>query len=412
MRCAHLTILASLLLACPAAHADLPRIFMSSTQGTGNLSSWPDAHGMTGLQGADEICRTAAARGNLEGPGDYIAYLSDESNDAYCRIHGLSGKRSAKCGQPWLPVGGGPWYRMDNLPALDRVEWAFPAAPAAGYMPRHVMFDETGTAVPLPGTTGSYAFDSTRADGSLSHFAPTCNSWTTSSASLSSELATGYHIFDDVAPYAWYCDRPARLMCLKHGPHGAAIQRRRAPSARMAFVSSVKGSGYFATWPAAGGTAGLAGADKVCQQLATSASLPQAASYKALLTISDGMGALNRFANDGPWYRTDGVLLAASKAALQAGPLGAPLHIDERQRPTVGFKHQVWTGSGPNATPVNDNCSDWTQLPNGETSARVGQTWTAGSFWSGEMTGFFCSSAEAAVYCFADNDSLFMSGME
>lgn len=150
MRRALLAAACALLVTNTAARADDTRIFVTSTLGSGNLSSWPDAHGLTGLQAADEICRTAAARGHLDGAADYIAYLSSDTHDAYCRIHGLTGKRANQCGQPWLPVGGGPWYRIDGLAALDRVEWAFPASPAAGYMPRHVLYDETGAMAPLP----------------------------------------------------------------------------------------------------------------------------------------------------------------------------------------------------------------------------------------------------------------------
>jgi hypothetical protein len=394
-------------LASTAAQADLPRIFMTTTQGNGNLSSWADARGLSGLQAADAICRSEATRANLDDAAEYIAYLSDNTSDFYCRVHGRSGKRSAKCGQAALPVGAGPWYRMDDLPALDRAEWAFPATPAAGYMPRNVLFDASGAVVPATNDSNGTAFTATRADGALSHFAPTCSNWTSSSSGQYSELVSAYHAFGDFAPYARTCDYAARLVCLKRGAHGGKLPRKHAPSTRMAFVSSLKGNAYFASWPAAGGTAGVEGADKVCQQLAQSSLLPLPQSYKAMLNTGLPQGAIGRFAHDGPWYRTDGVVLATSNADLLGAALAAPLQLDEKLRPTPIFAHEVWTGSTAYNAPVSDNCNDWTQGAGNETSARIGANSVAGSNWSGDSFGSMCTGSSAAIYCFGDNDSLF-----
>ena len=73
-----------------AGATDLPRIFITSTTGKANLSTWPDAHGMTGLAAGDEICRTRAAATGIADATSYVAFLSDETNDAYCRLHGLT----------------------------------------------------------------------------------------------------------------------------------------------------------------------------------------------------------------------------------------------------------------------------------------------------------------------------------
>jgi hypothetical protein len=412
MRFPVLALFAALLTASATARADLPRVFLTSTQGSAKLSTWPDAHGLTGLAAADEICRTAAARGNLADAAQYVAWLSDGTHDAYCRIHGATGKRADRCGLGALPTGAGPWYRMDGLPALDRAEYGFPATPTASYMPRHVLYDETGAVAAGPDDEARFAFTSTRADGSLSHFSPTCGEWTNDTTNVWAEWIGAYDVSGDIAPSAGACAWPARLVCLERGAHGAPLPRRHASTARMAFVSSIKGSGYFATWPASNGTPGIAGGDQVCRRLAADASLPLSDTYKAFLTGAGGQGALARFVHDGPWYRTDGVLLAASKAALVAGPLAAPLQIDENRNPTPSFVHPVWTGSATNASATLQHCNEWTLTPDGQVIGRTGNNWTAEAFWSGSTTSAFCGSTDAAVYCLADNDSLFMDGME
>ena len=68
----------------------LPQLtaFVTSSSGTGNLGSWPDAGsglpgvgGFVGLDAADAICQAHASRAGLS--GTYVAWLSDASTDAY-----------------------------------------------------------------------------------------------------------------------------------------------------------------------------------------------------------------------------------------------------------------------------------------------------------------------------------------
>lgn len=57
---------------------------------------------------ADQACRSAA------GSEDVIAWFSDESNDALCRLAGLGGKVTDNCGTDAPPVVEGPWVRGDG----------------------------------------------------------------------------------------------------------------------------------------------------------------------------------------------------------------------------------------------------------------------------------------------------------
>jgi hypothetical protein len=59
-------------------------VFVTSVTGNGNLGSWPDAGGQTGLAAGDAICQARADSAQL--PGIYKAWLSDSSIDANQRL--------------------------------------------------------------------------------------------------------------------------------------------------------------------------------------------------------------------------------------------------------------------------------------------------------------------------------------
>jgi hypothetical protein len=104
-------------LAAPeAALAAFRRVFVTSVSGTGNLHSWPDAGGQSGVAAGDAICQARAAAGGLSNPGLYVAWLSDGTTDAYCHLHNLTGTKAANCGQGTLPAAAGPWLRTDGKP--------------------------------------------------------------------------------------------------------------------------------------------------------------------------------------------------------------------------------------------------------------------------------------------------------
>lgn len=101
--------------------------FVTSVTGTGNLNSWSAANGKTGLEAADQICRTLAANADpplpeSPGPETFVAWLSDSNNDAYCRVFGLTGKKSTNCGQMQPPMGAGSWMRVDGQPFAGKIE--------------------------------------------------------------------------------------------------------------------------------------------------------------------------------------------------------------------------------------------------------------------------------------------------
>lgn len=68
------------------------------------------------VSSADEACQTAAGR------DDVVAWFSDESHDALCRLAGLPGKVTENCGENELPLVVGPWVRSDGYPVAETSE--------------------------------------------------------------------------------------------------------------------------------------------------------------------------------------------------------------------------------------------------------------------------------------------------
>ncbi|MCD4749624.1 MAG: hypothetical protein K8R59_09635 [Thermoanaerobaculales bacterium] len=60
--------------------------FVTSVNGTGDLSSWTDAGGQSGIDAGDAICRSRAAAGGLPAASSFVAWLSDSSTDAIDRL--------------------------------------------------------------------------------------------------------------------------------------------------------------------------------------------------------------------------------------------------------------------------------------------------------------------------------------
>ena len=153
----------------PAPTAPSMRAFVTSVSGTGNLGSWPDASGQTGLAAGDAICQARARAAGLEPAHGFRAWLSDSSDDAYCRIHGLTGKKAALCGQSTLPVDAGPWVRTDGYPFAPKLVDML--APRFGvYTPAR--FDEMGNEIP---GTARYFTGTLETGEGQSYF---CGDWT------------------------------------------------------------------------------------------------------------------------------------------------------------------------------------------------------------------------------------------
>ena len=84
-------------------------IFVTNSEGPGDLSSWEDAGGYTGIAAADAICRAHAARSMnayiLEDSVNFKALLSTSGKDAKSRIF----------------ITGEEYYRADNIKIADNL---------------------------------------------------------------------------------------------------------------------------------------------------------------------------------------------------------------------------------------------------------------------------------------------------
>ncbi len=108
------------LFAVAPAAAVKRRVFATSVQGTGDLSTWPEATGATAFARADAICRARAVTATptpLPNAATYRAWISTSTTDAYCHVQGLSGKKDTGCGGG-TPSGGGPWYLANGITAF------------------------------------------------------------------------------------------------------------------------------------------------------------------------------------------------------------------------------------------------------------------------------------------------------
>jgi hypothetical protein len=368
----------------PAAAAHL-RVFVTSVTGTGDLSTWADAGGHTGLAAADAVCQ---ARANSVGlAGTFRAWLSDNTDDAYCRIHNLGGKKADHCGQATLPVFAGPWVRMDGFPFGAGISELLDDGEV--YAP--VRYDEQGDLLP-----DEFYFTSTNGDGELDTLSPSaCGDWT----SAGPGTAWGGNTDDTTnlwtLGYGYSCSIAHRLLCMQTGA-GPALPAF-AETGRTAFISSTAGSGDLSTWPGAGGLTGLAAGDAVCQARAEEAGLPNAARFRAWLSSSTS-NAVDRITTNGPWVRLDGVRVASSRLDLTDGQLFSSINLTQN-----GYylgNYGVWTGTDATGAGSASNCSDWTS----DRDASLGTTGlaaSAGNDWSASRS-YTCDSAIFRLYCLED----------
>jgi hypothetical protein len=382
--------------ALPAVAADR-YVFITSVSGPGTLGDWPDAGNATGVAAGDAICQARAAAAGLDDPQDYRAWLSSSSDDAYCRIHGLTGKRSApsNCGQSTLPAAAGPWRRIDGTHfAADITQLGAPDYRV--FLPPRL--DENGD------TVHSDVWAATLDNGAYAGLG--CTDWTSSAAGDSAWVGSS----DRTGSYWTFrgstsCSTDQHLLCFQIGvgdPLGT-----NANWGRLAFVTSVSGTGDLSSWPDAAGATGAAAANAICRRRATAAGLPGAASFKAWLSTG-ATDARDRFVNDGPWIRLDYIRVAADLAALTDGFTHAPLNVTETgQYLNTGAS---WTGTEADGTAATERCGDWS-IGDDSDGGFVGTAAAADASWTAGVAASLCDQPWR-LYCFQDLPLVFGDGFE
>ena len=343
--------------------------FYTSTTGVGDMSSWVEVSGsgLMGLDAADSICRARADAAGLS--GTFVAWLSDDSDDAYCRVHGLTGKKVDKCGQSTLPTSAGPWFRTDGKPFSAGIE----DLTASGVIYNPVAADEFGS------TSELYNIYWTGTDDNGVASNDNCSNWSDSTTGgltiyMGATYGTVTRYTEGV--YISWCSYDNPLLCLETGT-GNVIPAP-ADTGQVVFITSVSGTGNLGSWSQAGGETGILAGDNICQEIASTAGLSNAGSFKAWLSDSS-TDAADRITSDGPWVRLDGVQVAGSKSALVNSWLQTSIAVTEEG----DYRwYGVWTGTLEGGTRSASACSDWTMGAgstgeSGDTSYNDSANWTA-----------------------------------
>ncbi len=389
---------------CPlAAHATTRRMFVTTEMGSGDLSTWPSSGGLDGIAGADNVCRTLATNAGLPRGSTFVAWMSDATSDAYCRVHGFTGKRTANCGKPLLPTSAGPWVRTDGRPFGGPIPEVLDGSPDGGAVLAPPSVDQNGNAVAV----GIQILTDTDTSGTwISGF--DCSNWSSSSGNaVIGETGGGSGWWTYTGSSS--CDTGRRLLCFDPGT-GVPLPAY-SSWGRTVFVTSATGNGDLSTWGQSGGTGGLAGGDAICRKLATNAGLPNPHSFKAWLSSST-TDAASRFQNDGPWMRLDGIRVADGLADLVDGKLQAAIDETEQEtyigNPSV-YPWYAWTGTQENGQHATDLCSNWTSSSSGALGDH-GDVPLAGLGWS---FGYWdsCDTAKR-LYCLSDLPLIFGDGFE
>lgn len=388
----------------PAPHV----AFVTSNYGGADLSDsadWPGNDGLTGLAAADAICRNHAWSAGLANWQGFRAWLSDSSNDAYCRVSGFDGTKTDNCGQPALPVAVGPWVRVDGKPWADVLELAVGSAGRV-YRP---LLTELGDEVPSF-TLGTSEWSGTDRYGAAA--TGTCSDWSDTSTATSTKVGQADNVTTGNWGFEWTggCNFERRLVCMETGV-GPALPPEHS-AGRLAFVTSIRGSGDLGSWPLLAGhpgaPTGLDAGDAICQTLAADAALPEPESFKAWLS-TDTVDARDRFVHDGPWVRVDGVKLADDLVDLTDDGPPTGLTVDELGQYQ---NHRTETGTNSSGTATSNTCGNWADDTLGLTYG-----FAAGAHgWFAELPGNVgdCASPGWALYCLSDSphEVLWFDGFE
>jgi hypothetical protein len=379
--------------------------FVSTATGTGNLSTWAGAGTNTGLAAADAVCASEATAAGL--PGTYVAWMSDSTSDAYCRVHGLTGKKANNCGLGALPVAAGPWVRTDSART--------PAAPAIDQLlapTRQTFYPVTYRAngIDTAGSTPQQIFTGTDDAGVLTGTA--CTSWTSSAGTgAMGDTLGGGTAWTDLGTDP-SCATSGRIRCVEVGS-GPALPSRHPANAKRAFVTSVSGGAVLSTWADAGGTSGITAADQVCQARARYAGYTNAASYKAWLSYSSISASNRAFNNSGSYYRPDGIPFA-TRSQMTGGSTGritAPLYQTETGAYVAGNAEtgSVWTATEYDGSYYSSSysCTSWSST---SFTTLIGRTdmadfrWVAiGSSYLSPTTSNSCAATDYRLYCIDDS---------
>ncbi len=161
---------------------------------------------------------------------------------------------------------------------------------------------------------------------------------------------------------------------------------------RTIFVTSTITKGNFG---------GVEAADAICNNLANQAGLT--GYYMAWVSELDNQTApVNRFTYKSivPYYRVDGVIIAANWTELISGTLQERINVDELKRTDI--RDKVWTNvkyiGTCYATDIQNTCNEWQSESSEIGPVGTGDTTYASSAWS--METLTDCDEWGRIYCF------------
>ena len=374
-------------------------VFVSSAVGTGKLSTWADSVALEGLTGGDRICQTLAEAAEITpiDSGAFVAWLSDSDHDAYCRVQGLTGKKSNACDGAKVLPGAGPWARVDGLPWGAELDLLTSPEPAGG--PRiQLDLDENGDLqADVSYMTG------TSQTGQLTNGNGNCLEWDSDSLSASWDGSLSDAVDGWSGDGRSACSGPfLHIVCIEKGV-GAALPPPAEPGA-LAFVTSTSCTGDFDACTSEPGDTGLEAADNICRARAIAGNLPSPESYFAWISIA-GESAGARLTGPGPWRRVDGYPLAATAADWKDGRLTSALFVDELGGEVL--YDNTWTGTNSLGNATGFDCDEWSSTDGLGTD---GLPPRSGSIWTNRTTAA-CSTPKR-LYCLSNLVVIFWNDFE
>ena len=399
-----LLLLGALFGAVDPAAATARRVFVTSQKGTGNLSTWPQAAGQTGVAAGNAICQTLAENAGLASPGTHLpkfrAWLSDSISDAGCLVRGQTDGLGQCTGPAPDPIG--PLYLANGITPFAGALEDLIGQPREIY--RGALLDENLDLIPADGS--DYYWTGTAANGRKTQ--DRCNGWTSATSppflgTIGRTRAAAEHWTN---AYVTLCSSLRRLLCVEAG-EGTMSKPRWSPG-RLAFVTSTAGTGDLASWAPPGPWDGFAAADAECRARATVAGLPDADGFQAL-TSESGSSWEERLSGPGAIRRLDNFEVAPSIAALKLGPASNSLHVDEFGR-YLRDNVAVWTGSLSDGTPAPATCGDWFFGDSGSYGEIGWASMSRDDSWM--SAGIFPCVETAHLYCVGKEVIIFWDGFE
>jgi hypothetical protein len=341
--------------------------------------------GVSSVKAADSICQAAADDVGLA--GTFVALIASGSEDGLSRIRDSDG----------------PWALIDRTPiaenAADLVSGRWHATLALTQKNRLVT-----------GATVVWGKGTTQRD---------CGNWSFSGFSDAGAVGlTSFVGADALDDSPRRCNFDAQLYCAQVGSGGAPNVYPPIPAGgKLAFVTDVSLPGNFGT----GGPSVIDGGallvdagahdvgDAVCSQVARGHG--KTGIFRAWLATSteDARTYFSDHAMNGPWYRADGVEIAASSAELERdtptagdGGVRQALVLDPSGHfVDVSSYGPVWTGSDFGGAATGPSCTDFTV--GDDTQAATGGSDVQQHGWAFDGIDFNISCASTApIYCFEE----------